>query len=47
MFIKILIFYDSVEVEIRLPFYRPFSAFWNIFDGFCTQVFYSSAWGKR
>ena len=32
------------ETEIRLPFYRSFSTFWNIFGGLCTQVFYSWAW---
>ena len=44
MFIKGLIFYDSDETKIRLPFYRCFSTFWNIFGGLCTQVFYSWAW---
>ena len=29
--IKIQIFYDSAEIEIRLPFYRSFSTFWNRF----------------
>ena len=32
------------ETEIRLPFYRSFSRFWNIFNGRCTQVFYSWVW---
>ena len=40
-------FYDSDEIELRLPFYRSFSTFWNIFGGLCTHVFYSSTWGKR
>ena len=40
--IKRLIFYDSNEIEIGLPFH----SFWNIFGGLCTQVFYSSTWGK-
>ena len=39
--------YDSDEIEIRLPFYRSFSTFWIIFGGLCTQIFYSSAWGKK
>ena len=30
MLIKRLIFYDTDETEIRLPFYRSFSTFWNI-----------------
>ena len=34
-------FYDSDEIEIKPPFYRSFSTFWNIIGGFCTQVFYS------
>ena len=36
-------FYDSEEIEIRLSFNRSFSAFWNIFGGLFSQVFYSSA----
>ena len=47
MLIKRGIFYDSDKIEFRLPFYRSFSTFWNIFGGLCTQVFYSSIWGKR
>ena len=39
--------HNSDEIEIRLSFYRSFSAFWNIFSGLCTQAFYSSAWGKK
>ena len=34
-------FYDSIGIEIRTPFNRFFSTFWNIFGGLCTQVFYS------
>ena len=37
-------FYDSDETEIRLPFYRSFSIFYNVFGGLCTQVFYSWGW---
>ena len=37
-------FGDFDEIEITIPFYRPFSTFWNIFGGLCTQVFYSSTW---
>ena len=37
---------DSDATDIRLPFYRSFSTFWNIFGGFCTQVFYSWSWVK-
>ena len=40
---KRLILYDSGEIETRIPFYRSFSTFWNIFGGFCTDVFYSLA----
>ena len=36
---KMNFLYDSDEIEIRLSFYRSFSAFWNIFGGLCTQVF--------
>ena len=32
------------ETEIRLPFYRSFSTFQNIFGGLCTQAFYLWAW---
>ena len=40
--------YDSDEIEIKLFFFnRFFSTFWNIFGGPCTQVFYSSVWGKK
>ena len=44
MLIKRWIFYDIDEIEIRLPFYRSFSTFWNTFSGLCTQVYYSWAW---
>ena len=47
MLIERLIFYDSHEIEIRLPFYRSFSTFCNVFGSLCTQVFHSFAWGKR
>ena len=43
MLIDRWIFYDSDEIEIRLPFYRSLSTFWNIFGGICTQAFNSSA----
>ena len=39
-----MIFYGSDETEMRLPFYRSFSTFWNIFGGLHIQVFYSWAW---
>ena len=39
--------YDSDKIEIRLPFYRYFSAFWYIFGGLCTQFFYSSILGIK
>ena len=35
---KMNFLYDSDEIEIRLPFYRSFSKFWNIFGGLCSQV---------
>ena len=35
---KMNFLHDSDEIEIRLPFYRSFSKFWNIFGGFCSQV---------
>ena len=38
-----IFFYDSDEIEIRLPFYRSFSTFGNIFGIIYTEVFYSSA----
>ena len=41
---KRLILYDSDENEVRLPFYRSFPTFYNIFGGLCTQDFYSWAW---
>ena len=44
---KINILYNSDEIEIRLPFYKSCSTFWNLFGGFCTQDFYSSTWGKK
>ena len=51
MLIKRLIFCDSetdfYETDIRLPFYRSFSTFQNIFDDLYTQVFYSWAWVRR
>ena len=34
---------DSDEIEIKLPFYKSFLTFWNIFGGLCTQIFYSQA----
>ena len=37
-------FNDSDEIEIRLPFYRSFSTFWNRSGDLFTQVFYSWAW---
>ena len=40
-------FYMTDEIEIRFRFYRSFSTFWNIFDGLCTRVFYSSTLGKK
>ena len=33
--------HDSDKIKIRLPFYR------FLFGGLCTQVFYSSVWGKK
>ena len=30
--------YDFDKIEVRLPFYRSFSKFWNIFGGLCSQV---------
>ena len=44
MLMKRSFVYHSDEIEIRLPFYRSFSTFWNIFDGLCAKVFYSWAW---
>ena len=41
MLLKRWFFYDSDGTEIRLTYYRSFSTYWNIFDGLCTQVFYS------
>ena len=35
---KMNFLHDSDETEIRLPFYRSFSKFWNIFGGFSSQV---------
>ena len=35
---KMNLLYGSDDIEIRLPFYRPFSKFWNIFGGLCSQV---------
>ena len=32
------------KTEIRLPFYRSFSTFSDVFGGVCTQVFYSWSW---
>ena len=40
-------FYDSDEIEIRLPFYRSFSTFRNIFGGLCTQVTYLHCYEVR
>ena len=39
MFIKIETFYDSDETEIRLPFYRYFSKFWDILVVFALKFF--------
>ena len=44
MLIKRLIFYDCDEIETRLPFYRSFSTFWNIFAGLSLKVFIHSHW---
>ena len=44
---KINFLYDSDETEIRLPFYKSVSTFWNQLGGFSSQDFYSSAWGKK
>ena len=42
MLIKRWTFYDPVEIEIRLPFYRSFLTFWNVSDSaLCTQSFYT------
>ena len=30
--------YDSGEIEIRLPFYKFFSKFWNISGGLYSKV---------
>ena len=35
---KINFVYDSDEIEIRLPFYRSFPKFWNIFGALCRQI---------
>ena len=37
-----IFFYDSDEIEIRLPFYRSSSTFGNILGSIYTQVFFSS-----
>ena len=39
-------FNGSDETDIRLPFHRSFSTFWNIFGGYFNSwwVFYSWAW---
>ena len=34
------IFDVSQGIEINLPFYRPFSTFWNVSGGLCTKSFY-------
>ena len=39
-----IIYYESDKTEIRLPFYRFFWTFWNIFVVLCTQIFNSQAW---
>ena len=39
-----IIYYESDKTEIRLPFYRFFWTFWNIFAVLCTQIFNSQAW---
>ena len=46
MLIKRLIFYDSDEIEIRLPFYRSFLTSWNMFSGLCTQDFFHRHTGE-
>ena len=35
---KMNFLHDSNEIEIRFPFYRSFSKFWNIFGGLCSKV---------
>ena len=45
--IKGWIFHGSDEIEIKFPFYKSFSTFWNVFSGLCTQIFYSLGWDKR
>ena len=42
--IERLIFYDYDEVEIRLPFYRSFSTFWNILVVFEFKIFIHESW---
>ena len=36
--------YDSDKNDIRLPFCRSFSTFWNLFGSLYTEVLYSWAW---
>ena len=47
MLVKRWTLYGSDETEIRLPFHRSFSSFWNIFRDLCNQVFYSWAWVRK
>ena len=44
MLIERLIFCDSDETEITLPFYRSLLTLWNIFRALYTQHFHSCAW---
>ena len=45
--IKRSIFYvTQMKLTLKFPFYRSFSAFWNIFGGLCTRAFYSWAWAR-
>ena len=42
MLIKSGLFNDPDEIEIRLPFYRSSSTFWNISGGLCTRYLFMS-----
>ena len=35
---KMNFLHEFDEIEIRLPFYRSFSKFYNIYGGICSQV---------
>ena len=35
---KMNFLYDSGEIDIRLPFHKSFSKFWNAFGGLCSRV---------